>query len=171
MTKETNVASTAGGDVSEREIVPMTLPVLRLEVPEIPGYVLYWMRGTSSRIAQAQRAGYEFVNDDEVTLNNRDLGGDATHTGSTDMGSRVTVLTGDEIGHDGQPVRLILMKVKKEYWDKAQAVLLDRSNKTAAAMRAGLVGAERDAPGDTQHRYVKGKVPDLFNPNRTRRPS
>lgn len=95
-------------------------------------------------------------------LNSRDLGGDASHDGNTDMGSRVSVVAGGEVSHDGQPVRLVLMKVKKEYWDQAQKVLQDRSEKTAAALRAGLIGAERDAPGDSQHRYVKGKVPDLF---------
>ncbi len=158
-----NPASSVDGDVSERKRIPMTLPMQKLEVQEIPGYVLYWMRGTPSRIAQAQRAGYEFVNEDEVSLNNTSLGGDTLKSGNTDMGSRVSVVTGDEVGRDGQPVRLVLMKIKKEYWDEGQKVLLERSEKTAAAFRSGLVGADTaGATMDFTNRYMKGRVPDLF---------
>lgn len=169
MSDAPNPASTADPDLEARKIVPMTVPVQRLEVQEIPGYVLYWMRGTPDRIAQAQRAGYDFVSEDEVTLNNRDLGGDATVSGSTDMGSRVSVIAGG-MGDDGQPVRLILMKIKKEHWDIGQKVLADRSEKTAAAFRAGLVGQDTaGATMDFSNRYMKGKVPDLFRA-KTRRP-
>lgn len=171
MKQAPNPASEAGEDIGERKRVPMTLPMQKLEVTEIPGYVLYWMRGTSSRIAQAQRAGYEFVNEEEVSLNNTSLGGDALKSGSTDMGSRVSVVTGDEVGRDGQPVRLVLMKIKKEYYEEGQKVLLERSEKTAAAFRSGLVGAEQaGATMDFTNRYMKGKVPDLFRA-KTRKPN
>lgn len=171
--KETlSPATSTDESPADREIVPMTLPMQKLEVQDIPGYVLYWMRGTATRIAQAQRAGYEFVSEDEVRLNNVTLGGDARADGNTDMGTRVSVVTGDEVGRDGQPVRLILMKIKKEWWDKAQKVLADRSEKTAAAFRSGLVGQESPAgmTMDFSNRYMKGKVPDLFK-SKTRRPS
>jgi len=35
------------------------------------------------------------------------------------------------------------------------------------ALLGGLVGAEHDAPGDTQHRYVdkeRSTIPDFFKP-------
>lgn len=172
MSDELNPASSVDVDLAERKRIPMTLPQQKLEVAEIPGYVLYWMRGTPSRIAQAQRAGYEFVSEDEVSLNNVSLGSDPVQSGNTDMGSRVSVVSGDEVGRDGQPVRLILMKIKKEWWDEGQKVLADRSEKTAAAFRSGLVGQDT-ATGHTldfSNRYMKGKIPDLFKP-KIRRPS
>lgn len=147
----------AGGD----DFIPMSVPMQKLEVPEIPGYHLHWMRGTPDRLEQARRAKYEFVDPSEIRMNPTSLAGDASQSANTDMGSRVSVVAGGEISN-GQAVRLYLMKVKDEYWRKSQDVLTDRSEKTAAALRTGLIGAESDAPADRGARYTKGKVPDLF---------
>ncbi len=172
---EASNPANAGPDVAERKRIPMTLPVQRLSAPEIPGYYTYWMRGTPERIAQAERAGFEFVNDSEVSVNDRSLGGDATKSGNTDMGGRVSTLaspTGD--GSDsvgGQPLRLYLMKQKWEWHLEDQAVLERRNDNIAdtlsAAYKGGIVGgpAEGEQPVDVAQRYVdprRTRIPDLF---------
>lgn len=170
-----NPANSVERPVAERKRVPMTLPVLKLEVPEIPGYHLHWMEGTMQRIGQAERAGYEFVDESEVQINNSLLGGDATKSGNTDMGSRVSVIAGKEIGGDGQPVRLYLMKQKQEWYEEDQKILERRNTSIAetltASFRRGQVGgrAEGETDEDLGRRYVnpvRTKVPDFFTPKR-----
>ena len=168
MSEELNPANEPGKTAEERKRIPMTVPMQKLEVSSIPGYHMHWMRGTADRVAQAQRAGYEFVTEAEVSLNNPDLAGFVADSGNTDMGSRVSIVSGGDVGQDGQPVRLYLMKIKEEWWQEGQKILSDRSEKTAEAFRAGMVGASASGAGDTSHRYVKGKIPDLFNPNKRR---
>ena len=168
MSEQMNPANEPQKTVAERKRVPMSVPMRKLEVNELPGYHLHWIKGTPQRLAQAQNAGYEFVLEEEVQVNNLDLGGDASIRGNTDLGTRVSTAAGDDVGGDGQPVRLYLMKIKEEWWQESQQVLADRSEKIADAFRSGLTGADKDKPGDSQRRYVKGKVPDLFNPNKRR---
>lgn len=166
-----NPANAVGKPVEERKRVPMTLPMLKLEVPEIPGYHLHWMRGTPDRIAQAEKAGYEFVDESEVDINNTSLGGDATKSGNTDLGSRVSQIAGEEIGADGQPIRLILMKQKLEWYEEDQKILQRRNDSIAdtllAGMQSGTVGGQDqgEMTADVAQRYVdskRTKIPDLF---------
>lgn len=182
-TVDQDVAGTPTKVVVEPDYIPMTLPQQRLAVPQIPGYHLHWMLNTPERIHAALRAGYEFVNEDEVGLTNLDLGGDAKVEGNSDMGTRVTRLAstyGDgSIGRDGQPARLILMKQKEELYRKHQKLLENRNDSVADAMtssfRQGTVGgrAEGETAADLASRYVgsRGRVPDLFNRNKPRRTS
>lgn len=171
--------------VADPEYIPMTLPQQRLAVPAITGYHLHWMINTNERVAAALKAGYEFVTQGEVEVNDTELGGDGKADGNTDMGTRVTRLAssyGDgQIGKDGQPARLILMKQREELHRKHQKLLENRNDNIAdtltASFRAGLPGGQA-APGETAEdigqRYVgkKGqKVPDLFNRNKHRRNS
>ena len=154
---------------SERKRIPMSVPVQRLEAEEIPGYHLHWFSGTPDRLKRALDGGYEFVDEREMKINNVSLGGSSAVSGNTDMGSRVSVVSGTEIGKDGQPVRLILMKIKQEWYEEDQKLVDDRNELVAASLRGGLLGAEKDRPGDTQHRYVdkaKTAIPDLFNPKK-----
>ena len=165
---ELNPANEPQKTVAEMKRVPMTVPMRKLEVNELPGYHLYWMRGTPKRLEQAARAGYEFVTEDEVRLNSTDLGGDTTAGGNTDMGTKVSTAIGDDVGLDGQPIRLYLMKIREEWWKEGQKILAERSEKTADAFRRGIVGYDMPGAGDVSNRYVKGKIPDLFNPNKRR---
>lgn len=164
--KQVNPANEPGTTPAERKRIPMTVPMQKLEVSEIPGYHLHWMRGTAGRLAQALRAGYEYVTEDEVTMNNLDLAGDLSKGGSTDMGSKVSVTTGDDAGHDGQPVRLYLMKIREEWWQESQKVVATRSEGIADTFRRGMIGADAGSAADAASRYTKGKLPDLFNPNK-----
>ena len=162
--KENPAASTtlSPTEVMERDIVPMSVPMRKLEINEIAGYHLHWMRGTPARLAQAQRAGYTFVDEDEVMVTSTLLGGDAKTSGSTDMGTRVSLISGEAVDGSGQAERLYLMKVKQEHFEKGQKILEDRNEQVAQALRGGSLGGERDT--EAHQRYVDSKrtTPNLF---------
>lgn len=146
----------------ERARIPMSVPVQLLETPDIPGFHLHWMMNNVGRIQQAQNAGYEFVTQDEIKLQNTSLGGDSAASGNTDLGSRVSVVSGTDTGEDGQAVRLVLMKLREEFWIEAQQLVEDRN----MTVRDALVGGMTEGtPGDTEHRYVdksRSTIPDFF---------
>jgi hypothetical protein len=164
-----NAANRPGKTDAERKRIPMSVPVQRLEAPEIPGYHLHWFLGTSERLERAIQGGYEFVDERELKINNVSLGGDSTVSGNTDMGSRVSVLSGQEVGKDGQPTRLILMKIKQEWFEEDQKLVDARNEKVAEALRGGKYGEEKENPNDVRLRYVdksRTAIPDLFTPKR-----
>ena len=156
---------------AERKRIPLSVPQRKLEVPAIPGYWLRWVRGTAQRLAQAERAGYMHVAPEEVELNPVLLGGDASHSGSTDMGSRVSVVEGGETDGSGQAVRMYLMKQLMEHHLEDDKITQDRNDSIADALTAsymqGQVGGV--APGeqrdDVNARYVdprRTRIPELF---------
>lgn len=169
-----NPANLGEKTVAERKRVPMTAPTRKLEIAELPGYWLQWIRGTPDRVMQAKNAGFEHVYEKEVHLNNMDLGGDAKTSGNTDMGSIVSTTDGSgEIGSDGQGVRLYLMKQKKEHHDEDTELLQTRNDSVVDSLTAnfrkgtvgvGAEGAPTETPQDQKLRYVgnQSKVPDLF---------
>lgn len=176
-----NPANRPGHEPGARKRIPMAVPVQKLQVPPIPGYFTYWMRGTPDRIQQALNAGYEWVSPREADINNFDLAGDADKSGNSDLGDRVSVLastTGDgDVDASGNPVRLYLMKQKMEYHLEDQAIMEKRNASVAEALvsgyRTGTVGgrAEGETADDMDQRYVDTKrtrIPDLFKPKRQR---
>lgn len=169
MNEKTNPANENPVSAIPDNFIPMSAPTQRLQVPERPGYVRYWFRGDAGRIQRAMQAGYTFVHPDSVKVNNFDLGGDFKDSGNTDLGTRVSISAGDDAGKDGSPGRLYLMEVKQELYDHAQAILQERNDQVAQALRAGLLGSEGEGPADKKARYSKTGVPDLFNPNKRRR--
>lgn len=150
---------------------PMTSAVLRLEVPKRAGYHRHWFRGDPNRIARAQQAGYRFVDQSEVDINNFDLGGDANADGNSDLGSRVSVVSGEGVDTSGQPGRLYLMEIPEEWYADSQRILEERNDSVAEALRGGVLGAENESGKDRNSRYVpKGTVvPDLFTKNKRNR--
>ena len=149
---------------AERQRVPMSIPQLKLEVPDIPGYHLHWMMGAPARLAQAKKAGSEFVEDDETEVANSGLADDASKSGNTDMGSRVSIIAGST-DDNGQAQRLYLMKIRQEWWEEDQSKLEDRNDQIASTLRGGNdVGAN---PHGGDNRYIpeahKKAVADLFN--------
>ena len=83
------------------------------------------------------------------------------------MGSQVSVVSGT--GKDGQPARLVLMKIKNEFHDEDQKLFDQQNDKTVASILGGFVGSEQDRAGDTQHRYLdkaRTSIPDLFKRKR-----
>ena len=148
-------------DVKVSEIpegyIPMSAPVQRLQVPEMPGFKLHWFRGEPGRIARAQRAGYKFVDETEVRVNNFDLGGSKDNSGNTDLGTRVSIEAGEDDG------RLYLMKVPQELYDYAQKLLCREVDSVVDALTSGKVGSENDEEAsDTANRYVQRKRTKLF---------
>ena len=136
---------------------PMSVGQRRLEVPPLEGFHLHWFRGTPGNLNRAKQAGYEFVEPDEVSLNDFDLAGGNDSTG-TDLGTRVSVISGDEIGHNGQPGRLYLMKCPKHLYEYAQGLLAKVVDDTADVLRGGKVGVSQDgqeARSDVGKRYLK----------------
>jgi len=168
--KSINPASTADGkSSSERKRIPMSVPVQRLETADIPGYHLHWFTSSPERLQRALDGGYEFVDEREMKINNVSLGGDSAVSGNADMGSRVSVVSGQEIGKDGQPTRLILMKIRQEWWDEDQKQVEARNTKVRDSLLGGMIGAEHDQRGDAQHRYVdktRTQIPEFFKPKR-----
>lgn len=164
-----NPGTSTGSVAAERKRVPMSVPVQRLETAELPGFHLHWFLSTPERLQRALDGGYEFVDEQEMKINNVSLGGNSAVSGSTDMGSRVSVVSGQEVGKDGQPTRLILMKIRQEWWDEDQLLVEARNTKVRDSLLGGMIGAENDRPGDSQHRYVdkaKTQIPDFFKPKR-----
>lgn len=147
---------------AERQRIPMSVPMQRLYVPDIPGWHLHWFLNSPARIARAQQAGYVFVETDEVDIANFDLGGESAASGNTSLGSHVSVVSGDEVGRDGQPVQLVLMKLPQELWLQDQVAVEDRNEQVAKSLRGGDVGLAGN-PGDPSQRYVgKQTTPNLF---------
>jgi len=156
---------------SQRRRIPMSVPVLKLETAEIPGYHLHWFMNSPDRLQRALNGGYEFVDEREIQLNNVSLGGTSAVSGNTDLGTRVSVVSGQEVGKDGQPSRLVLMKIKEEWYQEDRKVLEARNTQVRDSLLGGMIGAEHDGAGDRQHRYVdkaKTTIPDFFKPKRSR---
>jgi len=172
-----NPGSLPGKTVGERKRIPLSVPQRKLEVPEIPGYYLRWFKGLL-RVAQAQRASFEFVSPEEVALNEISLGGDGGKTGNTDLGDRVSIIEGGELDGSGNAVRMYLMKQKLEYYYEDQAIAQKRNDSVAEALTAGYaqgqVGgrAEGETAMDAGLRYVdpkRSRVPDLFKKKSSRK--
>src|SRR3972149_5192497 len=117
---------------------PLGAPTLRLEAPVREGYHRRWIRGNPERIARAMKAGYTFVEPEDTHINNFDLGGDANASGSSDLGSRVSVVSGDDLDKSGQPGRLYLMECPEEYYEVGRGILADRNESVAEALRGGM---------------------------------
>ena len=155
----------ANSRVTEDNRIPMSLPQLMLQVPEIEGYVMHWFADRPGRISRALAAGYEFVQPDEVKINNFGLAADLMESGNTDLGTRVSVHGGR--GENGGSERLYLMKVRQEWYDKDMTLREEASDKVVQALRQGLTGAEREKLGDAAKRYARD-TSNLFT--KTRRP-
>lgn len=163
-----NPANSVAKTKSDRTRVPMSTAQLKLEVPDIPGYHLHWMMGTPARIAQAMKAGYTFVDHTEVDVVNTGLADDASTNGNTDMGSRVSVVAGNDTGEDGKEQRLYLMKIPLEFWEEDQAALEAKNEQIAATIRGGQDTSSN--PNGSESRYIpeasRRNMANLFTPKR-----
>ena len=169
-----NPANLLAPTAAERRRIPMTNQQQKLQVESIPGYHTQWLLG-DARVQQALRAGYEFVEEHEVTVNNVLLGGSSLESGSTDLGTRVSVSAGGgSTDGSGQFGRLWLMKQKLEFYNEDAKLLQSRNDSIADTLTAGYktgilgvgaAGAPTESPVDVQNRYVdasRTKIPDLF---------
>jgi len=112
----------------------------------IPGYRTYWIvdRDQGSRLTQARMSGWEYVNDNEVVLNEGQS--------SDDTGGHVRRWS-KETGPNGQPIYMYLMK--KPLW--LQEVHDQQREKIHDAIEAKIKGGMKSSrPGDAQ--YSPGEV-------------
>jgi len=165
--REANPASKSNTEpVAERRRIPAGSPMLRLAVPEIPGYKLYWFTGKN--VPKAIQGWYHHVKADEVELNQVTLGSDTAQSANTDMGSIVSISAGG-FDDNGQAERLYLMKIKKEYWledQQAQVGPGSRLDTIRRGVLAGQVGMEARSVEDRAKVYLgkETNIPDMFKP-------
>ena len=142
----------------ERKRIPMSVPTQRLAVPEMPGFHLYWFLGKNC--PRAIQAGYDFVQADEVMLTESGVGSDRE---SADLGTRVSTMAGaDMFDAAGQPERLYLMKIRKEWWDEDQKSREAKSDEFLAALKIGTAG--QGAGQDNSNRYGGVQQTNIFKP-------
>lgn len=144
--------------VTEATRIPMSIPNQKLAVPEIPNWYLYWFR--TDNVDRALRAGYVFVEQDEVEVANSAVADTLSQSGSTDMGTRVSIAAGAaSFDAKGQSERLYLMKLPMEWHLKDMEARDEANERVARQLRGGIVGAENDP--DKGRRYMKAGQ-DLF---------
>lgn len=134
--------------------VPMSTPQLRLSVPEIPGFYCHWFLGPL-RVQRALKAGYQFVDEDEVDTSNFDLAGDAASSGSTDLGSRLSVYAGADEKGDAQ--RFYLMKLPNHFREEDVEANINRSEQLANALKGGIINGQKPEAS-----YIKD-APTIFD--------
>ena len=151
---------------------PMSGGQLRLQVPEREGYHRHWIRGTAERIQRAQQAGYTFVDRNDVNINNFDIAGDQEDSGNTDLGTRVSVASGDMDDRTGQPINLFLMECPIEFYEASRAADEAKVDQIAAALSGQNFGHgdSGETLEDKSNRYIKGKLPAIFTRKTNRRP-
>jgi hypothetical protein len=164
-----NPANLPDRQTPQRNRVPMSLPTQKLAAPEIPGFHTHWMRGEPQRIAQALRAGYEWVHPDEVDLNDFGIANGPEDSGNQDLGSRVSYISGRD--ESGGAQRLYLMKLPLEYWEEDQKALGANQEKIAAQLRGDKGFFERGQEGyEAETRYSHGEQKrTMFHPKPQRR--
>lgn len=149
-----------------RKRIPMSVPRRKLEVTDIPGFHLHWF--VDSNIERALQAGYEFCDDQEVTVNQSGVGNSLEFSGNQDLGSRVRVVAG--AGRDGKGEYLTLMKLQEEFWRDDQRLIEERNASVIQQIFRGeiIYGTENDSQSDRNLRYVDRektafqKAPSLF---------
>jgi hypothetical protein len=153
---------------ADRIRIPMSVPVRMLETPEIPGYHTHWIK--EENIPRAHQAWYEFVQWDDVPVNQRNVGTDKSISGNTDMGSHVSVVDRGGTG------RLYLMKLKEELWLEDRRKIDERNASLLGGIFRGEVIMDSGPAGETKgardHRYVDpdrtSQKPALFNRRRVK---
>ena len=154
-----NPANPRSAKVTDQTRISAATPVRQLEVAAITGYRLYWIADRPGRIDWALRVGYEFVTPEEAQTNSRSLGSDTTLDGNNDLGSRVSIHGGTD--ERGSSQRLYLMKIKQDWFEKDRQAQAAVSEAIVATLKRGMVGADKDVPGDASKRYVRG-VENIF---------
>lgn len=160
--KEINPANALPKAAQDVDYAPMDLPFLKLAVPELPGYYMYWHLGKN--VPRALKSGYTFVEADEVELVNSGIANDRTADGSTDLGSRLSVSAGASGAEDEE--RLYLMKIPLAIHERHMVMKTNRNEEIAVQLRAGMMGAEGDP--DRNKRYMK-EGQTLFYPKGAKR--
>lgn len=124
-----NPASGAAARLRTRPRRSLSSPHQKLQTPEIPGWHCHWFK--EDNVPMAMEAYYEFVDKDEVHMNQLNVSLDGASRG-TDLGSRVSLIA--DKTESGTPVRAYLMKIKEEYWLEDQKDLEHRNMEIMSAI-------------------------------------
>lgn len=109
---------------------------LKLQAPLRQGYTRRWVNDTQMRVAEMESLGYEFVHEPD--------------TKSTDVGSRVSRLVGNQANGDAQ--RAYLMETPDELYAEG---LAEKEAASAVVDEAIATGAPTDSTGAQQ--LVRGE--------------
>lgn len=159
---QANSGGLAAETSPRRRRIPLSVPRRRLEVAPIPGMVLYWFK--ESNISVALDAGYDFVDRTEVSLNQVNEANPSDSSGNTDLGSRVSIVAGTD--ERGLPERLVLMKIREDWWREDREVLDSTNAEVIQSIfgRGVIAGATQ---GDHSQSYVRTNLAQgsgkLFN--------
>ena len=147
--------------------VPMDVARQKLAVPPKEGWYRYWHLGKN--VSAALRAGYRFVDSDEVDVEEFGLANDRSRSGSTDLGTRVSVSAGSS--GDVNEERLYLMELPMEDHLADMEAKTARNEDIAVQLRNGNAPAMNGASGgdmEPNMRYMK-EGQKLFYPKGAKR--
>ena len=109
-------------------------------------YVPRWFNDDGDRLARAEAAGYEYVDPQEIV----GVGGKEVHGGNSDLGSKVSKVVGKT--ESKEPIRAVLMKIKREWYDEDQNEKEQKNRMVDEALRSG------NNPGGTSVENKYGNV-------------
>lgn len=165
--KDSNPANDVSPEATEttrkRRRIPMSVPQQKLQVDDLPGYHLHWFHDRN--IQRALAAGYEFCDDREVIINQKNVATDTTISGNASMGTRVQVSAGESTNE-----HLTLMKLPIEFWREDQAALREKNTSTLSAIFRGEVinqgpnGQSGATDDDRALQYVDTKRTSIKGP-------
>jgi hypothetical protein len=149
-----NPASTPAAQAPRRKRIPMSVPLQKLQVDELPGFHLHWFRETN--VPRAMDAGYEIVHREEIHVNQHGIATSRDLSGNTDLGSTVSII-GTPASSEGAAERLILMKIKEEWYREDRKLLNDRNAQIMGAIFGDekIIGPEGKINELGQLEYVK----------------
>lgn len=131
--------------VGRKSRVPLNSTRAKLEVRhKEPGFVYRWVNDDHGRIAAAQAAGYEFVEDENVK---------AARAGTNqESDARICFPAGTR--RDNTPMNTYLMKTREEFYKEDQTAKQEAVDQVDAAIVGGKL-----AEDDSESRYVpKGGI-------------
>lgn len=137
-----------------RKRIPMDVQQQRLEVQDIPGWRLYWFK--EENVPRAYCEGhYDFVTDEDVSLNRILIAQNPRNSGNTDLGSGVSIVGGTN--KDGQPQRLVLMKLPVELFKQDQAEKMQKNTSRLSGVFEGekIFGDDGEVNDSGQLTYTK----------------
>ena len=156
--EESKTVNPANAAAPVRKRVPMSVPQRKLETPEIPGHHLHWF--VDRNIPRALQAGYEFVTDREVPINQFGVATDKSISGNADLGSQIRIVGGT--AENGGVEYLTLMKLREEWWTEDRKDLEKRNASVLSAIFKDeqVIGSDKVSAEDRGQSYVKQA---LFN--------
>lgn len=136
-----------------RRRISMSLPTRKLEVPELPGYFLYWF--VEENVPRALEAGFEFVDSSELPMGQFSPGASKDISGNMDMGTRVRQVAGKS--ESGGAQFHVLMKLREEWASEDRNLRDQRNARILSTIFRGeaIAGSEGVSNEDKAQRYVK----------------